>query len=53
MKAWLKNIKTGEIVCAFRLPRGYSIREAVNNWLRDNNITDVKNYKILYKNPYY
>lgn len=52
MAFWLKNIKTGEIVCAFRVPRGYSARETVNNWLERNNIADIENYKILYKNPF-
>lgn len=52
MKAWLKYIPTGEIVCAFKAPKGYSMRTLVDNWLKDNNITDVKNYKILYKNPF-
>lgn len=52
MKFWLKNIQTSEIVAGFRIPKGYSARETVNNWLRENNITDTKNYKILYKNPF-
>lgn len=52
MKFWLKNIQTSEIVAGFRIPKGYSAREIVNNWFRENNITDTENYKILFKNPF-
>ena len=52
MTFWLQNTKDGHIVCAFKVPRGYSAREAVNNWLERAKIEDKENYKILYKNPF-
>ena len=52
MKFWLKNIKTDEIVCAFQIPKGYSAREEANRWILQHNFS-IKDFKILYKNPYF
>lgn len=52
MSFWLKNMITGKIVCAFRVPKGYSATQTVLNWLEQNKITDKENYKVLYKNPF-
>lgn len=51
MKFWLKNINTGEIVCGFRIPKGYSARQTANNWILQQNL-NINDFKILYKNPF-
>jgi len=51
MKFWLKNIKTGEIVCGFKIPKGYSARTTANNWILENGFK-LTDFKIVYKNPF-
>ena len=51
MKFWLKNINTGEIVCGFRIPKGYSARQTADNWILQQNL-NINDFKILYKNPF-
>ena len=52
MRFWLRNTETQEIVAGFRIPHGYSARDAVNNWLEQQGIKERENYKIIYTNPY-
>ena len=51
MKFWLKNIKTDEIVCGFRIPKGYSARDYANNWILSEGL-NINDFKIIYKNPF-
>lgn len=51
MRFWLKNIKTGEIVCGFRIPKGYSARQTADNWISSEGL-NAEDFKIVYKNPF-